>query len=401
MARKQRSKHERGRKGEGTLYLRGRMWWYKSPTGERFPTGTHIESEAIDFKIRKLAELRIGMPTQAHAKGPQTTVNELLDVHLAYMRRKGRKSTEDVEGILNKHVRPYFGDRIAASLSTSDFERYREDKRNDVEPTTLNRHMAYLRAGYSTGFKRVTPRLVDSIPAFPIVDESYNVRQGFLTFDGYLKVLEHLPPSIRPLFISGFHVSTRKGELLKLRWTQVDFGAGIITLSPFDTKNKTGRLLPIYGDMVDALNQQKRIRDEQFPWCDHVFFWRTEDVMLAHSGLRAAPGSPIKAFKDAWKKAVTAAGYPKLLFHDLRRTAERNMTDAGMDQTRRMHISGHKTASMSTRYNIIVADDIAEEKARMDTWFKQQRAKKASKSVSHLALMPRHPFIQILSIDQH
>ena len=53
----------------------------------------------------------------------------------------------------------------------------------------------------------------------------------------------------------------------------------------------------------------------------------------------------------------------------------RNMTKAGMDQTMRMRISGHKTPSMSTRYNIIVADDIAEEKKRMDDWFKKERAK--------------------------
>ena len=66
------------------------------------------------------------------------------------------------------------------------------------------------------------------------------------------------------------------------------------------------------------------------------------------------------------------AGYPNLLFHDLRRTAERNMTKAGMDQAMRMKISGHKTPSMSNRYNIVVAADVAEEKSKLDTWFKMQ-----------------------------
>jgi len=49
------------------------------------------------------------------------------------------------------------------------------------------------------------------------------------------------------------------------------------------------------------------------------------------------------------------------------------MTKAGMDQSRRMKISGHKTPSISKRYNIIVADDIADEKKRMDEWFKKER----------------------------
>jgi integrase len=371
---KKRKIRERGRKGEGTLFLRGRIWWYKAPDGERVSTGTTIESEAIEFKIRKLAELRIGLP---HIKTPTkgATVNELLDAHLAHMRRQGRKSTQGVEQVLTKHVRPYFGDRVATTLTTADFERYREAKADKVKPTTINRHLSHLRSGFVTGYKRVTPRLVDFIPAFPIVDESYNERQGFLSFGGYRTVREKLPPSLRPLFVCAFHISSRKGELLKIRWSQVELDEGLIVLSPFDTKNRTGRALPIYGDMVEVLKEQKRVRDEQFPECDHVFFWRTEDVMLSHGGRRTMPGSPIKVFKGAWEKAVKAAGFPKLLFHDLRRTAERNMAKAGMDQTMRMRISGHKTPSMSTRYNIVVAEDVAEEKARMDAWFKGQSAR--------------------------
>ena len=352
------------------LFLRGRMWWYKAPNGERFPTGTHVESDAIDFKLRKLAELRVGHPSVKPPRG--ATVNELLDAHLAYMRRMGRKSTTGVEQVLDKHVRPYFGDRAASTLTTADFERYRDDKKGVVEPTTINRHLSHLRSGYVTGYRRVTPRMVDFVPAFPMVDESYNVRQTFLSFDGYRAVRDKLPASLRPLFVVAFHVSSRRGELLKIKWSQVDLKEGLIVLSPFDTKNKTGRALPIYGDMVEVLKEQKRIRDEQFPDCEHVFFWRAEDVMLSHGGRRTVPGTPIKVFKDAWGKAVKTAGFPKLLFHDLRRTAERNMAKAGMDQTMRMRISGHKTPSMSTRYNIVVAEDVAEEKARMDAWFKSQ-----------------------------
>ncbi len=384
MAKKQKPK-QRGRKGEGTLFLRGRMWWYKAPDGERFPTGTTVESEAIDFKIRKLAELRIGMPSHASAKGPETTVNQLLDAHLAYMRRKGRSSVEDVQGIIDKHIRPYFGDRIAATLGTRDFEQYRIDKKNEHDPledSTLNRHMSYIRSGYHTGLKRITPRMVDFTPVFPMTDESHNVRQGFLSFDGYEILREKLCVSLRPLFVCGYHVSTRKAELQKIKWDQVNLAAKLITLSPFQTKNKAGRALPIYGDMVEVLDEQKRIRDEQFPWCESVFFWHHEDVGLAHGGVRLPGGSPIKDFRASWDNAVVAAGLPKLLFHDLRRTAERNMTEAGMDQTRRMKISGHKTPSMSTRYNIVVARDIADEAQRMDDWFRNEReirkAKKAS-----------------------
>lgn len=368
-------RNPRGAKGEGSLYKRAdsRFWHYKAPNGERFATGTQVKSEAIDFKHRKLAQLRTGQPhIVSKAKG--ATVNELLDAHLAHMRRKGRKSAQDVEWVLDLHVRPYFGERVASTLGTADFERYRKDKAGDVGETTLNRHLSYIRSGYVTGHKRVTPRLVEFIPAFPIVDESHNVRQGFLTFEAYEKILPLLPESIRPLFICAFHVSSRKGELKSILWSQVDLKDGLIVLAPTDTKNKKGRALPIYGDMLKTLTDQKKLRDRDFPDCEYVFFWHRDDAAVSNFMIRKLPGAPIGHFAKTWKTAVEAAGYPKLLFHDLRRTAERNMTKAGMDQSMRMKISGHKTPSMSTRYNIVTAADVADGKSKLDQWFKTQKA---------------------------
>jgi hypothetical protein len=56
---------------------------------------------------------------------------------------------------------------VASMLTTAYFERYREAKENKVKPTTINRHLSHQRSGFVTSYKRVTPRLVDFIPAFP------------------------------------------------------------------------------------------------------------------------------------------------------------------------------------------------------------------------------------------
>jgi hypothetical protein len=151
MATTRKEEKPRGAKGEGSFFKRkgSRFWHFKAPNGERFPTGTQVKSEAIDFKLRKLAEIRTGQPhIVSRARG--ATVNELLDAHLAYMRRKNRKSTQDVEWVLDLHVRPYFGERVASTLGTADFEQYRKDKAADVGETTLNRHLSYVRSGYVT-----------------------------------------------------------------------------------------------------------------------------------------------------------------------------------------------------------------------------------------------------------
>ncbi len=76
-------------------------------------------------------------------------------------------------------------------------------------------------------------------------------------------------------------------------------------------------------------------------------------------------GEPVKEFRRPWKKACEAAGVPELKFHDLRRTAVRNMRRAGVAQVVRMRITGHRTDSMERRYNIVDIDDIKSAKELM------------------------------------
>ena len=56
-----------------------------------------------------------------------------------------------------------------------------------------------------------------------------------------------------------------------------------------------------------------------------------------------------------WAKACMAGGVPGKLFHDLRRTAIRNMIRGGADQKTVMMITGHKTTSVFLRYQIAKA----------------------------------------------
>src|SRR5215468_12482575 len=75
------------------------------------------------------------------------------------------------------------------------------------------------------------------------------------------------------------------------------------------------------------------------------------------------------------------AGFPDLLFHDLRRSAVRNMVEKiGMSEKRAMEISGHKTRSCFERYHIVSLADIQESGKKMDEWIKSLRSEKAKAS---------------------
>ena len=72
-------------------------------------------------------------------------------------------------------------------------------------------------------------RRVVSIPHFPTIDVN-NVRTGFFEEKEFRKVCEHLSSDLRGVAEFGYLTGWRVSEILGLRWTQVDFTAGVIRL---------------------------------------------------------------------------------------------------------------------------------------------------------------------------
>jgi integrase len=103
------------------------------------------------------------------------------------------------------------------------------------------------------------------------------------------------------------------------------------------------------------LEMQKAERDQKWPECRWVFHYLSKPI-----------GSHLKGFVDACE----SAGVPALRFHDLRRSAIRNMERAGMPRKLAMEISGHRTESVYRRYDIVSTQDMALAAARMENYFK-------------------------------
>jgi integrase len=164
-----------------------------------------------------------------------------------------------------------------------------------------------------------------------------NVREGFFEYDELAEMITHLPEYLRDFVWFGYYSGWRKGEIAGLEWRDVDMQARIIRLRPEMSKTSEGRVLALEGPLWDLLKRRWEGRD--FRWVFH------------------RDGLPVGDFRKAWGTACRKAGIRRI-FHDLRRTAVRDMIRAGVPERVAMAVSGHKTRAIFDRYNIVNESDL-------------------------------------------
>lgn len=187
-------------------------------------------------------------------------------------------------------------------------------------------------------------------PHFPTVPAD-DAREGFLSMAEVETVAAEIGPDLGPVVRTAALTGWRKREVLGLRWADVDFGAGEIRLEGRRSKNSEARTFP-FGALppLEALLHERRERTDAverervriIPWVFH------------------RDGEPIRSIRKAWNSACDRAGVPDAWFHDLRRTAVRNMERAGVSRSVAMKLSGHKTESIYKRYAIADSAALAE-----------------------------------------
>ncbi len=346
----------KGERGSSRPYLRGRIWWirYTAPgEGKRVESSKSTNrNDAVKLLNKRRTEADIGFVIPR-----KVTISDLLDLYLAD--KRPTKGYDDAETYVRLHLRPAFGKIAANGLTTAMINNFVDQKRRlGRANASINRWLEGLHRAFTLGFEN-RPRLVPEIPQIRMLDESDNVREGFLVHADYVRLREELPAHQRLLLVIGFHLGMRSGEILGLRWDQIDWHANSIRLEKGQTKGKQARVAPLYGELRAWLDMAYSDPDRGLT----IVSWK---------------GEAISETKRAWKNACRRAGVPGLYVHDLRRTAIRNMIRAGMSEKQAMLVSGHKTRSMLDRYNIIDESDIQEAGRKMNVFFEEQeQARKA------------------------
>jgi len=335
----------------GSIYARGGTYWIKYyRRGQAFRESSHSDSYEEAERLLKRRQGEVVTGKFAGLTVERIRMAELFNDVVEDYVIKGRRSLAQLESRLKNHLRPAFGEIRAAEFSTGNIKRYIARRRHDeASNATINRELEVVERAFALASESDPPK-VARLVRIPMLEED-NIRTGFLDDEGYVLLKQALPEYLIPLFVVAYHVGNRLGELKKLRWEQVDFKNNQILITARTAKNKKPRTLPIYGEMREWLLIQRDIRDARFPACPLVFHHE---------------GQPIVEFRKAWASACKRAQVPGLLFHDLRRSAIRNMRLAGIPENVAMEISGHRTRSVFDRYSIVGARELADAAQKME-----------------------------------
>jgi integrase len=196
---------------------------------------------------------------------------------------------------------------------------------------TVNRYLATLGHVYTMAIKEW--RLVERNPVRDVSKrKETRGRVRFLSDaerDALLGACEKSEwPALRTLVLLAISTGARRGELINLRWADVDLKAARATVH--ETKSGDPRVLPLVGKALEALRALKQQNSV-----------RSQYVFAARSGLDEA--------YEHFDAALKAAGIENLRFRDLRHTTASYLASQGASLLEIADTLGHRTLAISSR----------------------------------------------------
>ncbi|HWS90571.1 MAG TPA: tyrosine-type recombinase/integrase [Pyrinomonadaceae bacterium] len=251
----------------------------------------------------------------------------------------GLRSAVKAQSLL-KTLKEYLGEFRLPSITYGEIEHYKSVRLKTPTRTmdqrsiaSVNRELALLRrmlnVAVREGWTQKNPFSMGD-PLVSPADERQ--RERILTREEEAQLIAACVgrrAHLRPIIIAAIDTGCRKGELLKLRWRDVDFAEGLITIVAFNTKTLRARQVSI----------TTRLSNELWPlWeasgqdSEALVFGLVDNVKRSFTGARAK------------------AGLDDLRFHDLRHTHGSRLDELGFSLAKIGAQLGHTVMQTTLRY---------------------------------------------------
>lgn len=177
-----------------------------------------------------------------------------------------------------------------------------------------------------------------------------------------------LAPHLADFITLALHTGMRKGELLGLEWSRVDFSANLIHLAAINTKNGKRRSIPLNDTARSALIHRAGFRAKHCPASPWVFC-DTEGERIANVR---------RSFDTACRKS----GIVDFHIHDLRHTCAARMVSAGIALAEVRDLLGHASITMTERYAHLAPENIRAAVAVLDRASRSGHAESEEKTTN-------------------
>lgn len=339
-------------RGLGRVFQRGSVWWLDYTVGgkrHREPTDAATKRDAGDILRERIGDRRSG---KIIGRPDHVTLGDLRDGLKRHFEREGNRSWTSAKYAFNHLVRVLGETTPVTELTTQRINKYVEQRLGEtfkhgkklrpVSRAQVRYEVANLSSAFTVAV--VEDQILATRPTYQKLSVR-NARAGFFTQGDIAALLIELPafPYNQAVRLA-YYIGWRRGELSSLTWDQVDWESKTVRIDPPTdakrTKAEDQRVIPFGGTPI-------------------------EEVLAEAWAVRKGPfvfhrnGERIFTFYKVWKRACKKAGLVGKRMHDFRRTAARDLINAGVDRKLVREIVGWKSDAMLDRYHIVDESDVA------------------------------------------
>lgn len=258
-----------------------------------------------------------------------------------------KRSEKDDRSIIEAHLRPCFGGLKLIDVTVERALAYRRGRRHLAEKTIHNHLtmlLSMLHLAEEMGWLSKVPRIKKP----RLVEEEYAWLKTSAAIQALLTAAADEPPGVLELYATAVYTGMRAGELLGLRWDDVDLERRAISVKrSYDKPTKTGaiRHVPILDPLLPVLRAWK------------VRCWSSEWVFPSIKGtMQCAGARALQEVLRACQERLEVAEADRITFHDLRHTFASHWMMGGGDLFRLQRVLGHKSIQMTQRYAHLAPD---------------------------------------------
>lgn len=381
-------------KGKITYYL----FYRHNGKQVNYKLGIHGEvtpSQARDLAKGKAGEVANGVDVQAVKKNARTetklarlTKLEIFldEKYLPWLKTRNAKTAERTVKTIKTGF-PNLLDKQLSTINAWTIEKWRNKKRRTgAKPATINSYVNPLKGAMSRAVEwgllnshdlnkvkalrtdNAVVRYLDKMEETELLDtlqkrdkrikherENANLFRQQRNYPLLLELKDcNYADHLEPVVIIAMNTGLRKGELLSLRWGNVNLVNDYLTISGSDAKSGKARHIPLNQNSKQALVK----------WQSDLKQAKALTIALANSEAKAGKESAIASsyvfegdngnhladIKKAWGNLLEEAGIAKFRFHDLRHHFASKLVMAGVDLNTVRELLGHSNLDMTLRY---------------------------------------------------